>query len=140
AVVGGRASVRDPADAAVGGGIGAGGEEEPKEGTQGPGGLVSEKGGTEREGARFEPRHTRLVSDVGERAIPVVVIKDVAAELGHEQVGIAVIVVVSPDTPQTIASAGHTRRPGHVRECAVAIVVVQRVASQDTTVVQVTTV
>src|SRR5205085_11862704 len=41
---------------------------------------------------------------------------------------------------RSIASAGHTRRPGHVRECAVAIVVVQRVASQDTTVVQVTTV
>src|SRR5271157_1045947 len=75
--------------------------------------------------SRALARHAGLFADVGERAVAVVVIEDVLAEVGNEQVIPAVVVVVADANalpPAGVAQASFRR---HVGECAVTIVAKQ---------------
>src|SRR5262249_15979002 len=54
------------------------------------------------------------------------------------EIGKAIVVVVAPDTAQTVAGTGHTSFFGHVGKGAIAVIVVKRVASGDAAVVEIT--
>ena len=70
-----------------------------------------------------------LLADIGEGAVPVVVVKDGTAVGGDEDVGKAVVIVVADGHAHAESAARHARRFGHIREGAVAIVLVERVAN-----------
>ena len=75
--------------------------------------------------ARAFARHASLLADIGERAVAVVVIQNVLAEVGDEQIVPAVVVIVADAnalSPSRVRDAGLR---GHVGEGAVAIIAKQ---------------
>src|SRR5207245_6740206 len=83
---------------------------------------------------------TRLVGNVSERPVAVVVIQNVAPILSHVKIGKTVIVITAPDATQTVAGSGNSGLLRDVGECAVAVVAVKRIAHGNATVVQITTI
>lgn len=65
-------------------------------------------------------------------------VQNVASILGHEKIWKAIIVVIAPDTTQAITRAGNAGLVRDIREHAIAIVAVQRVACRDTATVEIT--
>ena len=78
----------------------------------------------------FHSRNAGFIGDVGERAVAIVVIKDIASELGDKEIGEAVVVVVAPNAAEAIAGAGDAGFVGDVGERAVAVVVIKRVRTE----------
>ena len=68
---------------------------------------------------------TRLLRDVRERPVAVVVVEDVLSPVGDEQVVVAVVVVVADAAALPPAGVGEARLLGDVGERAVAVVVEQ---------------
>src|SRR5947209_404906 len=85
----------------------------------------------------FDPCDPGLLRNIGERPVTVVVVKNVAAVLGNEQVGEPVVVVVSPHAAKAVCSARHPGLVSDVGEGTVPIVVVKSVASCYTAVVSI---
>src|SRR5437879_13021643 len=81
---------------------------------------------------------TRLVGNVSERPVAVVVIQNVAPILSHVKIGKTVIVIIAPDATQTVAGSENSALLRDVGECAVAVVAVKRIAHGIPTVVQIT--
>src|SRR5262249_54088337 len=75
-------------------------------------------------------RDSGLLGHVGECAIAVVVIENVAAVLRNVKVGKAIPVVVADRHALPIAAALDPRLPRNISEGAVAIVMVERVAQR----------
>src|SRR6185437_4758906 len=69
--------------------------------------------------------HTRLLGDVGESAVVIIVVKAILAEIGDVDVGPAIVVVISHRHSKTPAMVANTRLIGDVAEGAVMIVVQQ---------------
>ena len=76
-----------------------------------------------------------FVGDVGESAVAVVVIENVAAELGDEEIGKAVVVVIAPDAAEAVAGAGDAGLFGDIGESAVAVVAIEGVADGNAAIV-----
>ena len=72
--------------------------------------------------------HAGLPSHVGERAVAVVLVEHVGAEIVHVQVQVAVVVVVGDGNAQPVAGVAHSGLLGHVGELPVAVVAIQGVA------------
>src|SRR5207237_9117123 len=73
--------------------------------------------------------HPRLLGDIGESAVTIVSVKNVAAQAGDVKVGPAVVVVVAYCAAHGEgAGRGHAGVIADISESAVAIVVVQRSA------------
>jgi hypothetical protein len=91
--------------------------------------VVEEGGGDRPERAVLlvAAREAGGLGHVGEGGVAVVAEERVAAQAGHEEVAVAVAVVVGGDDAQVVAAAGDAGGLGHVRERAVAAVVVQAV-------------
>ena len=70
-------------------------------------------------------RHASLLADIGERAVAVVVIQNVLAEVGDEQIVPAVVVVVADANALSPARVRDSGLRGDVGKCAVAIVAEQ---------------
>src|SRR5690242_13131371 len=66
--------------------------------------------------------HTRLVGYIGKRAIAIVVVESVLAEVSDEQVFVAVVVVIANAHALSPARVRQTRFGGDISECAVAVV------------------
>src|SRR5207237_10455373 len=66
--------------------------------------------------------HARFVSYIRERAIPIVVIKNVLAKVACEEILKAVIVVIANADALSPAGVGYAGLHGNVCECAVAII------------------
>src|SRR2546423_7404546 len=81
--------------------------------------------------------HARLVGNVGESSVAIVVVQNVASVLRHEKIGKSVIVVIAPDTTQAIAGARNTGLVRDISERSIAIIAVQRVASHDAAIVEI---
>ena len=90
--------------------------------------------------AELHARDAGLVGHIGEGAIAVVVIENVAPELRDVEIGKAVVVVVAPDAPQAVAGAGNAGLFGDVGEGAVAVVAIERVANGNAAVVEIASV
>src|SRR5712671_3150691 len=88
----------------------------------------------------FEGGYSSLIRDVRESAVPVIAIQHVATILRHVQVRETVVVVVAPRAAEAITGTGDCRRLRDVLERAIAVVLVKRVARNNSTLVQVTTV
>ena len=72
--------------------------------------------------ARAFARHAGLLADVGERAVAVVVVQNILAEVGDEQIVPSVVVVVADANALSPAGVRDAGLRGHVGEGAVAIV------------------
>ena len=80
----------------------------------------------------------RLLGDVGERAVAVVVVQRAAAVRGDEDVGVAVVVVVGDGAAHAeLRAAGDAGLVGDVGERAVAVVLVERVLERRLRLVEV---
>src|SRR5437667_2350889 len=66
--------------------------------------------------------HARFVSYIRERAIPIVVIKNVLAKVACEEILKAVIVVIANADALSPAGVGYTSLQSNVGECAVSII------------------
>ena len=89
------------------------------------------------ERARFEAADAGFGGDVGKRAIAVVVIENVASELGNEEIGETVVVVIAPNAAEAVVCAGDAGGVGDVGEGPVAIVAIEGVFDLDAAVVAV---
>ena len=78
--------------------------------------------------SRARERPPRAVTS-SKRAVAPVVIQTVLAPVGDEQIVVAVVVVVAGAGALAPAARAEPGRRGHVRECAVALVAVEMVAS-----------
>src|SRR5215469_1328231 len=72
--------------------------------------------------ARPLPRHPGLVAHIGERPVPVVVIKNIISVIGDVQVVEAVIVVIADAHALSPSGASHSCLDGHVGKCPVAVI------------------
>ena len=70
-------------------------------------------------------RDARLLCDVGEGPVAVVVEQEAVADVGDEQVGAAVVVVVGRRAARAPGIPGHSGLLGDLRERAVAVVAVE---------------
>src|SRR5437667_10272577 len=68
------------------------------------------------------PAHARFVSYIRERAITIVVIKNVLAEIADEEIFEAVVVVVTNANALSPAGVGYAGLHGNVCECSVTII------------------
>ena len=102
--------------------------------------VVIEEGCAGMKRSRFRAGDPGFVGHIGERPIAIVVIKNVAAILGHVQVGKSVVVVIAPDAAQAVAGAGNAGLFGDVGECAVTVITIERIADGDASVIQITAV
>ena len=68
-----------------------------------------------------------LFRDVDEGAVAPVLVQNIATEIGDEQVGEAVIVVIRGDAAKTPATAGDAGLERHVRERAVTVIAIKMV-------------
>src|SRR5881397_2312145 len=68
------------------------------------------------------PAHARFVSYIRERAITIVVIKNVLAKVADKEVLEAVIVVIANADPLSPAGVGYASLQSNVGECAVSII------------------
>jgi hypothetical protein len=66
--------------------------------------------------------YMRLLSDVGEAAVPVIAIQNVLAVLRDVQIRVTVVVIIAPDATQPIGIAGHASPLSHVGKGTVAVV------------------
>ena len=73
------------------------------------------------------PAHTSLAGDVREGAVTVVVVQDVLAPVGDEQILKSVVVIIADANSGSPTGADETRFCSYVGERAVAIVLVQPV-------------
>ena len=76
-------------------------------------------------GAPFTVNHTRLVGNIGEGPITVVVIQNVAPIGGHVQILIAVAVVVPCSNPFAVSFASHSCFCRHVCKRAIPVIAVK---------------
>src|SRR5882724_717788 len=81
--------------------------------------------------------HARLVGNIGERPVAIVVVRNVASVLRHEKIGKSIIVVIAPDTTQAIAGTRNTGLVRDISERSVAIIAVKRVAGRDAAIVEI---
>src|ERR1044072_4349016 len=72
--------------------------------------------------AAFGASHTGLLRNVRKRAIAVVVVEDVSAETGHQQIVEAIVVIVAHAAGLSPGGLGESGLAGDVGEGAVAIV------------------
>src|ERR1039458_4018094 len=72
--------------------------------------------------ARAFARHAGLLADIGKGSIPVVVIEDILAVVGDEEIVPAIVVVVADANPLSPAGVGEPSFCGHVGESAITIV------------------
>ncbi len=72
--------------------------------------------------ARAFARHAGFLADIGESAVAVVVIENVLAEVGDEQIVPAIVVVVADANALSPAGVRDAGLRGHVGESAVAII------------------
>ena len=68
-----------------------------------------------------------FASDVGKRAVAIIMIKNDAVILGDKKIGETVAVVVPDGNSHPIAKTGNASPFGHVGKAAIAIVVIKRV-------------
>ena len=68
---------------------------------------------------------TGLSSDIGERAVAIVVVERVPVDAANEQVRVAIIVIITDSNANIVARAGEARFLGDVGEDAIAIVAVK---------------
>ncbi len=73
-------------------------------------------------GQTFVEGHTSLHRDIGKGAVVIVVIEPTGTDIGHVQIGPAVVVVIADDATRSPAVVRHTSARGHVSERAVMIV------------------
>ena len=71
-------------------------------------------------------RDARLFGNVSEGAVAIVVIKNVAAPVAHEQVLEAVVIVIGRAAALAPSGIGQTGLLRDIRECAIAIVSEQK--------------
>src|SRR5262249_25426839 len=74
--------------------------------------------------SEISPRDSRLLGNIGEGSIPIVVIKNVAAILGDVKVRVTVVVVISPDTAQPVGSSRHACLFRNVGESSIPVVAI----------------
>jgi hypothetical protein len=89
------------------------------------------------ESARLRACHSGLFGNIGERSVSVVVIQDVAAILGHIQIGKTVVVVIPPHATKTIASAANSGLFGNISKRSVPIVTIKCVAYRNAAAVEI---
>ena len=70
-------------------------------------------------------RDSSLFRDIGERAVMIVVVEAVLAEIGNVDVGPAIVVVIADHHAKAPALIGHSGFVGHVGERSIVIVVEQ---------------
>src|SRR5260370_18522789 len=99
--------------------------------------IVEESSASMKRSSGFYPRDSGFVRNVGKRAVAIVAIEHVAAELGYIEVGKAVVVIVSPDAAQAVACAGDPGLVGYISKGAIAIVVIQRIACRNAAIVEI---
>src|SRR5258708_20389595 len=87
-----------------------------------------------------EPRHSRLVRDVRECAIPVVVVQNVAAILRHIEIRESIVVVISPHAAEPITRTRNSSGLRDVLKRAIAIILVKSVPCSDTAIIKITAV
>ncbi len=68
--------------------------------------------------------HAGFFGDIRESAVPIVVIENVFAPVGDEQIVKAVVIVIADADAARPAGSMQPRLGGHVGECAVAVVLV----------------
>src|SRR6202021_2602392 len=68
---------------------------------------------------------TGLLRHVSERAVAIVVVQDVLAPVGGEQIQIAVVVEIPGAAALSPSRTGETRSFGDIAECSVVIIVVE---------------
>src|SRR5437016_11061704 len=66
--------------------------------------------------------HARFLGHIGERAIAIVVIKNILAEIADEEIFEAVVVVVTNANALSPAGVGYAGLHGNVCECSVTII------------------
>ena len=71
--------------------------------------------------------HSRFCCDVGERAISIVPVQGIPAQVGDEQVGVAIVVIVSCGHSHPVRRTMHTGIFCDIGECAVPVIVIQAV-------------
>src|SRR5712691_6791030 len=102
--------------------------------------IVEESSASMKRSSGFYPRDSGFVRNVGKRAVAIVAIERVAAELGYIEVGKAVVVIVPPNAAQAVARAGDSGFVGHIGKGAIAVVVIERIARGDTAIIEITSV
>src|ERR1700733_11468426 len=73
---------------------------------------------------------TRFLRDIGECSIPVVVVKDAAAELRDEQIWEAVAIIIANRGSHAVAATGHAGFFSHTRERTIAVVAIERITQR----------
>src|SRR5581483_6584094 len=99
--------------------------------------IIEEDCATVEERAQFGSGHFRLIRDIGESPVPVIVVENIASVLGHKEIRIPVVIVIAPNAPHTVSSAGNSSFLCNVGKRPVAIVAVQRIASVNAAMVEV---
>jgi len=86
--------------------------------------VIEKRGAGMKPGTELHAPDSSLVRDIRESAVAVIVIKDVLAVLGDEEIGETVVVVVAPDAAEAVAGAGDTSFFRDISERAIAVVAV----------------
>src|SRR5258708_1618638 len=87
-----------------------------------------------------EPRYSRLVRDVRECAIPVVVVQNVTAILRDIEIRESIVVVISPHAAEPITRTRNSSGLRDVLKRAIAIILVKSVPCSDTAIIKITAV
>src|SRR3981081_1336928 len=80
-----------------------------------------------RAGGPAASSHARLLGNISECAVAVIVVELVSSICGYVKIFEAVIVVVADGNAHSVTCSLHARLLGHVLECAVCFLVVQAV-------------
>src|SRR5437763_15377271 len=84
---------------------------------------------------RFCTSYAGLVGHIAKGSVAVVVIQNIPAILSHKKIRKAIIVVIAPDTTQSVARPWNAGFFGEIGECAVSIISVQGIAGGNAAIV-----
>src|SRR5882672_367842 len=71
--------------------------------------------------------NTGFIRDIGEGAVAVVVIKNIAPVTGYVEIDPAIAIVITGGDTHAEGSAGHSGFVGHIREGAIVVVVIKSI-------------
>src|SRR5438105_11950643 len=97
--------------------------------------VVIEERRSRMKSTRFCTSYAGLVGHIAKGSVAVVVIQNIPAVLSHKKIRKAIVVVIAPDTTQSVARPWNAGFLSDIGECAVSIIPVQGIAGGNAAIV-----